>query len=373
MNNLPLILAFDTSCDDTSVAVLRGPRVLSSVVSSQVDIHAQWGGVVPDIARREHEKNIPMVFEEALKKAKVNIKDIEYVACTYGPGLAIDLEVGLNYAKDLAIKHSKPFIPVNHMEGHLLSGLLENSKGKAFTKDVEEAKEEARTEMKRETVGGFSKGLFPALGLLISGKHTELIYVEEIGKYEKLGQTLDDAVGEAFDKVGRILNFGYPGGPTLTEFAKKGKPGKIDFPVPMKNSGDLSFSYSGLKTAALYKSKELREGSRKDKEWVYDFCRGFLDAIIESLIFKLELAIQENTDVKSVFVGGGVFNSEEILRSVGRVVRSYDLKYVYPSKEYRGDNAAMVGLVGYYKTLKGEILKEDKEIKDMDREPRLSL
>jgi N6-L-threonylcarbamoyladenine synthase len=369
MNNQPLILAFDTSCDDTSVAVLKGPRVLSSVVSSQVDIHAKWGGVVPDIARREHEKNIPMVYEEALKKAKVSIEDIDYIASTYGPGLAIDLEVGLSFAKDLAIKYSKPFIPVNHMEGHLLSGLLENSKGKAFTKDVEEAKEETETGM-RVVV---SEELFPALGLLISGKHTELIYVKDFGEYEKLGQTLDDAVGEAFDKVGRILNFGYPGGPTLTEFAKKGKEGVIEFPVPMKNSNDLNFSYSGLKTAALYKSKELREEGRKDKEWVYDFCRGFLDAIIESLIIKLELAIQEYGEVKSVFVGGGVFNSEEILRDIGRVVRLYDLKYVYPAKEYRGDNAAIIGLVGYYKVQENEYLTEKKEIEDIDREPRLSI
>jgi N6-L-threonylcarbamoyladenine synthase len=358
MNNQPLILAFDTSCDDTSVAVLRGPRVLSSVVSSQVDIHAKWGGVVPDIARREHEKNIPMVYEEALKKAKVKIEDIEYIACTYGPGLAIDLEVGLNYAKDLAIKHSKPFIPVNHMEGHLLSGLLENSKGKTFVKGLENLNDDE---------------LFPVLGLLISGKHTELIYVKEIGQYEKLGQTLDDAVGEAFDKVGRILNFGYPGGPTLTEFAKKGKEVNIIFPVPMKNSNDLNFSYSGLKTAALYKSKELREENIPEKEWVYDFCRGFLDAIIESLIIKLELAIQEYTDVKSVFVGGGVFNSEEILRDIGRVVRSYDLKYMCPAKEYRGDNAAIIGLVGYYKIQRNEYLTTVNEIKGIDREPRLSL
>ncbi len=368
-HNKPLILAFDTSCDDTSVAVLKGSRVLSSIVSSQVDIHAQWGGVVPDIARREHEKNIPMVYEEALRKAKVSIEKIDYIACTYGPGLAIDLEVGLNFAKDLAIKYNKPFIPVNHMEGHLLSGLLQNSKGKTFTKDIEKAKEEAKTE-----VPGFvSEELFPALGLLISGKHTELIYVKDISQYEKLGQTLDDAVGEAFDKVGRILNFGYPGGPTLTEFAKKGKAGKIVFTVPMKNSNDLNFSYSGLKTAALYRSKELREEGKKEKEWVYDFCRGFLDAIIESLIIKLELAIQEYTDIKSVFVGGGVFNSEEILRDIGRVVRSYDLKYVYPAKEYRGDNAAMVGLVGYYKIPRGEILEEKEEIKAVDREPRLSI
>ena len=354
----PIILAIDTSCDDTSVAVLKGKRVLSSIVSSQIEIHAQWGGVVPDIARREHERNLPMAFHEALKKAKVTIEEIEYIACTYGPGLAIDLEVGLKFAKDLAIKYSKPFIPINHMEAHLLSGLIENLNGKVASKDIANLTDR--------------KDLFPALGLLISGKHTELIYVSKIGDYKKLGQTLDDAVGEAFDKVGRILNFGYPGGPTLTEFAKKGKAGKISFPIPMQKSNDLNFSYSGIKTAALYKSNELREQAIPEKEWVYDFCRGFLDAIVKSLTIKLEQAIKQHPDVKSVFVGGGVFNSEEILRSIGKVGRAYGLKYVYPFKGYRGDNAAMIGLVGYYKVGRKEYL-ENHDIERIDRNPRLSL
>jgi len=354
MSKDPLIIAFDTSCDDTSVAVLRGCRVLSSVVSSQIEIHAQWGGVVPDIARREHEKNIPLVYEEALKKAKVCIEDIDFVACTYGPGLAIDLEVGLKFAKEISIKYSKPFVPVNHMEGHLLSGLLENSKGRGIVKkDIKE--------------------LFPALGLLVSGKHTELIYVEDIGKYRKLGETLDDAVGEAFDKVGRMLNFGYPGGPTLTEFGKRGKRGVITFTVPMKNSNDMNFSYSGIKTAALYKTKELREIYEKDSVWVYDFCRGFLDTIVESLLIKLERALDMYPEVRSVFVGGGVFNSEEILRRIGSFTRENGLNYVYSEKKYRGDNGGMVGLVGYFKILRKEYLTKKSEIEGVDREPRLEV
>lgn len=352
MSKDPLILAFDTSCDDTSVAVLRGRNLLSSVVSSQVEIHAQWGGVVPDIARREHEKNIPLVYSEALKKAKVTIEEIEYIACTYGPGLAIDLEVGLEYSKQLAIKYSKPFIPINHMEGHLLSGLLLNSKGKGL-------------------VEGDVNNLFPALGLLISGKHTELIQCNGIGEYKKLGETLDDAVGEAFDKVSRMLNFGYPGGPVICDFAKKGKSGNIVFTVPMKNSGDMNFSYSGLKTAALYKSKELRESGIPEKEWVYDFCRGFLDAVKESLRIKLELALQEVPNVKSLFVGGGVFNSEEILRYIGNIAKSNGLEYIYPNMDKRGDNAAMIGVVANYKIERGEYMVTG--IEKIDREPRLSL
>lgn len=352
----PLIIAFDTSCDDTSCAVLRGRKVLSSVVSSQVEIHAQWGGVVPDIARREHEKNIPMVYEEALKKAKIKIEDVDYVAATYGPGLAIDLEIGLAFAKNLAISHNKPFVPVNHMEGHMFSGLALNSKGKSNPGGIVEL-----------------DNLFPALALLISGKHTELVLVEKVGSYKKLGETLDDAVGEAFDKVGRMLNFGYPGGPVVCEFAKKGKAGNIKFTVPMKNSGNLNFSYSGLKTAALYKTKELREAGKPDKEWVYDFCRGFLDTIIESLNIKLEMALASNPGVHTLFVGGGVFNSEEIVRKIGNTARSYGLNYIYSNQEYRGDNAGMIGVSAYFNILDGKYIADVSEIEKVDRDPRLSL
>jgi N6-L-threonylcarbamoyladenine synthase len=346
-----LILGIDTSCDDTSVAVLKGRKVLSSEISSQLNIHAEYGGVVPDIARREHEKNLPKVYKEALKKAKVTIEDIDYIAVTYGPGLAIDLEVGVNFAKELSKKYNIPVIPVNHMEGHLLSSLILNSKGSGM-------------------VEGDIEKVFPALGLLISGKHTELIYAKGIGDYEKIGQTLDDAAGEAFDKVGRILNFGYPGGPVVTEFAKKGKRGNIEFPVPMKDSGDLNFSFSGIKTAALYKSKELREKNIAEKEWVYDFCRGFVDAVYESIAIKLTDAIHLYPDVKHILVGGGVFNSEEIVRSVGSLVREYSLEYLYPKKDYRGDNGAMIGLVGF---LHIDEAIEGKELEKLDRDPRLSL
>lgn len=349
--NKPLIIAFDTSCDDTSCAILEGRKVLSSEVSSQVEVHAPYGGVVPDIARREHERNIPIVFNEALKKAKVSMDDIDYVACTYGPGLAIDLEIGLNFAKELAIKYGKPFIPVNHMEGHLLSGLIQNTKGNPNV-DIDE------------------NNIFPALGLLVSGKHTDLVYVEGVGKYTKIGETLDDAVGEAFDKVARMLNLGYPGGPVICDFARRGESGVFPFTVPMKNSRDLNFSYSGIKTAALYKIKELKEPM---KEWIYDFARGFLDAIIESLKIKLELAISKYPNVKSLFVGGGVFNSQEILTKIGNVAREYGLQYLYSDKEYRGDNAGMIGIVAYYKIQNGEYIKNTSKIEEIDRVPRLSI
>ena len=356
-NKETVTIAFDTSCDDTSVAVLKGRKVLSSCLSSQIELHAEYGGVVPMVARKAHEENIQKVYEEALRKAKVSIKDIDYIVATYGPGLAIDLEIGLKFAQNLAIENNKPFVPVNHMEGHMLSGLLLNTKGKSFTNELPEDIRE----------------LFPALGLLVSGKHTELIYMENIGKYKKLGETLDDAAGEAFDKVGRMLNFGYPGGPIVTEFAKKGKDGNIVFTVPMIHSNDLNFSFSGLKTAALYKTKELREEGKKEKEWVYDFCRGFLNTVIDALSIKLKKAIKQYPEVKSIFVGGGVFNSEEIVRKIGNVAREYDLKYIYPDMDFRGDNGGMVGIVGYFKILRGEYLEKKEEILRIDRDPRLSL
>ena len=351
----PLILAIDTSCDDTSVALLRGREIFSSELSSQTELHSRFGGVVPDLARRLHEENIEGVFNRALNNNPGMINNIDYIAVTTGPGLAIDLEVGIKFAKELSYRYSKPFVPVNHMEGHLFSSLLLNSKGKGLVSDNE------------------LLNSFPAIALLVSGKHTEIIYVEEIGKYKKLGQTLDDAAGEAFDKVGRVLNLGYPGGPVVTEFAKRGKSGVIKFTTPMKNSKDLNFSYSGLKTAALYKSKELREKGIPEKEWIYDFCRGFLDAVIDSVVNKLKLVIEKYPEVKTVFVGGGVFNSEEILRKVGTTVRSYNLNYYYPEIEYRSDNAAMIGVSAYLNILQGKYITKKEDIERVDRNPRLSL
>lgn len=351
----PLILAFDTSCDDTSVALLRGREVITSELSSQIELHSEFGGVVPDLARRLHEENIEEVYNKALNNNPGMINNVDYIAVTYGPGLAIDLEVGIKYAKGLALRYGKPLVPVNHMEGHLFSSLLLNSKGNGLVTD-------------EQLVDSF-----PALGLLMSGKHTEIVYVKEPGVYEKLGQTLDDAAGEAFDKVGRVLNLGYPGGPVVTEFAKRGKQGVITFTTPMKNSNDLNFSYSGLKTAALYKSKELREQGIPEREWIYDFCRGFLDTVIDSVVIKLKKAIEQHPEVKTVFVGGGVFNSEEILRKVGTTVRSYNLNYYYPEIEYRSDNAGMIGVAAYLNILDKKYITDSKEIEELDRDPRLSL
>lgn len=344
------ILGIETSFDDTAAAVLADRRVLSSVVSSSTDLHKKWGGVVPDISRRAHIENIEPVYKEALSKAGCGIDSIDYIAVTYGPGLAIDLEVGLEFAKTLSSSHSIPLVPVNHMEGHLLSSFLLNSKGHGLIEKIVKEK------------------LFPAIGVLVSGNHTELILVSDFGKYEKLGETLDDAAGEAFDKVGRMLDLGFPGGPVVSEFAKKGKKGEIEFSVPMKNSGDLNFSYSGLKTACLYRLNDLKKRNGNGKEWVYDFCTGFVDAVSMSIVYKLEKALVENPNVKSVFAGGGVLMNEYIARKIGLKVKEFGLKFFLPEKKYRTDNAAMIGIAGYFNILNDNILPFD-----IERDPRLEL
>ncbi len=343
------ILAIETSFDDTAVAVLEGRKVLSSVVSSSVDLHKKWGGVVPDIARRAHIENIDGVYMEALSRARMNIEEIEYIVVTYGPGLAIDLEVGLDFAKGLVKKHKKKFVPVNHMEGHLLSSFILNSKGNGLIEKIEEGK------------------IFPAIGVLVSGNHTELILVKGFGDYEKIGETLDDAAGEAFDKVGRMLDLGFPGGPIVSEFAKKGKKGNIEFTIPMKNSNNLNFSYSGLKTACLYKSRDLREKYDSDNEWVYDFCNGFVSAVAESIVLKLEKALLEY-EVKSVFAGGGVLMNEYIARSIGKKSKEFKKQFYLPPVKFRTDNAGMIGIAGYF-----NILNNNFGDIDIDRDPRLEL
>lgn len=376
-NQEPLILAIDTSCDDTSVAVLRGRRVLSSVISSQVDLHKKWGGVVPDIARRAHQENIGKVYQEALKRARVKEDDLEFIAVTYGPGLAVALEVGVDFAKKLAYAGQKKLVPINHMEGHMLASLALNRNGQGTVALNEEEK------------------YFPALGLLMSGNHTEIIYAKKIGNYEILGETLDDAAGEAFDKVARMLDLGYPGGPILTWLASKAKPdwsdaetgarerndkkqahelaGKFGLPIPMMRSGDMNFSFSGLKTACLYKIRDLRTQFKKDTDWSYDFSREFINAISQSLAFKLRKALKLYPEIKSVMIGGGVSNNLFVVREIGSLVRKNGQKYLIPDMKYRSDNAGMIGIAAYYNITEKQAWLEGEDIWALDRQPMLKL
>ncbi len=378
MSNLkPIILAIDTSCDDTSVAILKGRSVLASVISSQTELHKKWGGVVPDIARRAHKENIENVYQEALKRARISEADIEFVAVTYGPGLAIALEVGLNFAKILAYEQKKKFIPINHMEGHMLASFLLNGKAKGAIKENKEGQ------------------LFPALALLISGNHTEIVYAKALNEYEILGETLDDAAGEAFDKVARMLNIGYPGGPIITLLAGRAdkkwsdalaglsergekKPiaevaGRFGLPIPMMRSKDLNFSFSGLKTACLYKINGLREKYKKDTDWSYDFAREFINAVSRSLSVKLSKAIKLRPDIKSVLIGGGVSNNKYIVREIGGLVRKSGRKYFIPEMKFRSDNAAMIGIAAYYNIKNKKNWLEGEEILAVDRKPMLKL
>jgi N6-L-threonylcarbamoyladenine synthase len=364
-NNI-CILAVDTSCDETSVAILEGRKVLANIVSSQVELHKKWGGVMPDVARRAHIENIPGSHSEALKRAKKEMSDIDLIAVTIGPGLAIDLEVGIQYCQKLAIEHNIPFLPINHMEGHLLSSLILNSKGNGPSDFLNEKNIASKQDI--------SSQLFPALGLLISGKHTEIIYIEDFGKYKKLGKTLDDAAGEAFDKFGRMLGFGYPGGPIVSEFAKNGSSiPDIKIPIPMERSGDLNFSYSGLKTACLYRIKELRESGVKDSEWANDMCWEFVNSVAMSLILKLRMAFKQYPEVKSLFAGGGVYKSEQISRRIGIAARNHDKKYLLPEDKYRGDNAAMIAIAAWANLDSPDILTDSEEITEIDRIPRYGL
>lgn len=327
---------------------------MSSVISSQVELHKKWGGVVPDIARRAHIENIPGAYNEALKRAKITIEQVDAVAVTKGPGLAIDLEIGIQFGKELALAYKKPLIAVNHMEGHLMSGLLLNRNGVGNSVDQE-------------------KKYLPGLGMLISGKHTEIIYFKEFGKYEKIGYTLDDAAGEAFDKVGRMLGFGYPGGPIIEEFSKKGKAGTIELPIPMARSGDLNFSFSGLKTACLYKLEALRKEGKKDKEFVHDFCKSFVDTIAKSIILKLTDALKLHPDVKSLYTGGGVLQNQLIARRLGNFAKANSLLFHLPEIKNRGDNAAMIGIAAWRMFNDGEVITDPAEIELVERVPRLSL
>ncbi len=361
------ILAIDTSCDETSVAILDNLKVLSSVIASQVQLHKKWGGVVPGIARRAHEQNIEQCYKEAMKRARLDIAQIDAVAVTKGPGLAIALEIGIEFARKIALENQIPLIPVNHIEAHLFSSLLQNRAGKSVVKY------------------DFSK-LFPALGVVLSGSHTDLILVEKIGQYKIIGETLDDAVGEAFDKVARMLNLGYPGGEIITKLAQqyRQEPTKIPvklkesikLPIPMLQSPSCDFSYSGLKTACLYKIEEIREQYPDVKEslWGKYFCSQFINAVSESIRVKAKKALELNPEVRSMLVGGGVVNNRYIMRILSALAGDFGLKFLYPEKRHRGDNAAMIGGLAYLRSIEmGSVRYDDAVIKLLDRDPSMVL
>ncbi len=340
------ILAIDTSCDETAAAAVDGRKVLSNVIYSQVLLHQKFGGVMPSVAKRAHAERIDSVVERAVKSSKLTMKDIDAIAVTYGPGLAIALEVGINKAIELSDKYKKPLVGVNHMEGHLYSSFVQNSKGNP-KRDFE----------------------FPYLALLVSGGHTELVLFKDHLTYGILGETLDDAAGEALDKAARMLGFGYPGGPIIERLAEKVQ--NVDqykFPRPMLYSDTFEFSFSGLKTSFLYFLKKLND---EEKFINIDYlASGFQEAVFQTLVGKTQKAMRK-IGIKNVLLGGGVSVNRRLRHMMREMVKKEEGTIYFPPYKYLNfDNAAMIGIVGSIKAEKGLFVKD---VKDLDRVPRLSL
>lgn len=341
MQKEPTILSIETSLDDTCAAVTCGTRVLSNVVSSQTSYHAQWGGTVPDIAKRLHLEWLPKVVDLALRKA--GSPKLDAIAVTIGPGLAPSLEQGITYCRELAIKLDLPVIAVNHMEGHLLSPFIRSKTGS----------------------NGLSNPIYPALGFLISGGHTELVLMKAIGEYELLGVTLDDAAGEAYDKVARLLMLGYPGGPILAEMARSGTP-KHNLPEPMTTRKDLNFSFSGLKTASRQYLE--REKPELTKEFIEDFSASFQKAVFKHLITRLKRAIDLYSP-KMLLLGGGVVSNIDLRELTRSTAKEYSIPtYIPYNKKLITDNAAMIGVVASFKFARGEF----SDPLSIDRLPNLN-
>lgn len=308
------ILAIESSCDETSVSIIKnGCEEISTVVLSQMDIHANFGGVVPEIASRNHVKNITLVIEEALKKANMTMNDIDAVAVTYGPGLIGSLLVGLIAAKTLAYAHNKPLVPVHHIAGHIYANNL--------VKPLE----------------------FPLISLVVSGGHTDLIYMKEDYSFERLGGTLDDAVGEAYDKVARVLGIDYPGGPIVDKLAHTGKD-TYDLPLPL-NDNSYDFSFSGLKSAVI--NKIHNEKQRGNDIIVENMCTSFQNRVVEILVKKTMNALKEK-NVKNLIVAGGVAANNGLRERLTIECEKEGIELTVPEIKYCTDNAAMIGAAGYY-------------------------
>ena len=319
-----IFLGIETSCDETAAAVIQEnsdgtANVLSNIVSSQIKEHEKYGGVVPEIAARAHVENIDFIIDKALSESKIPLDQIDGIASTAGPGLVVCLTVGLNIGKSIAAFSNKPFIAVNHLEGHALSPGIHN-------------------EIK-----------FPYLLLLISGGHSQYLIVKDIDEYIQLGTTIDDALGEAFDKTAKLLGIEFPGGPQIEILAKKGNPNKYDLPKPIFNKGGCNLSFAGLKTAVLKISRQIKTNQEK-----YDLAASFQRTIEEILYKKSKIAFKEfkkiNETSKSKFVvAGGVAANKRIREVLINLCEEENFEAIFPPIELCGDNAAMIAMVGLEK------------------------
>lgn len=308
-----LILAIESSCDETSMSIVKnGKDVLSIVVNTQISTHEKYGGVVPEIASRMHTENITMVLDETLKKANVSMDDISAIAVTYGPGLMGSLLIGVEAAKTIAYVYKKPLIAVNHMAGHIYANNIENTME------------------------------FPILALVVSGGHTDLVYMEDDYKFEVLGSTLDDAIGETYDKVARVLDLKYPGGPNVEKLAAQGQP-TYKLPIPM-NDNSLNMSFSGLKSSIInLVHNETQRGNTINKE---DLAASFQTVAIDELTRKLSLALKK-VNVNQVIIAGGVSANQYLRKEVAKLLENTNIKLLVPSMIYCTDNGAMIGAAAY--------------------------
>lgn len=312
------VLGVETSCDETSVSVVKdGKKVLSNVVLSQIDIHKEYGGVVPEIASREHVKGITYVFDKAIKEAQIEYQDLDLIAVTKGPGLIGSLLIGVNAAKVISLNYDIPIVGVHHIAGHIYANNIDNTME------------------------------FPLLALVVSGGHTELILMREHYDFFKLGETQDDAVGEAYDKVARVLGLAYPGGPIVDKLANKGKD-VLNFPRPMIDSGDYNFSFSGLKSHVINAHHNMVQ--RKEDINIENFCSSFQEAVTDVLVHKTIMAKNEY-NIKQIIVAGGVAANSGLRRKMINKIK--DVPLYFPNMAYCTDNAAMIATAGYFQYLKG--------------------
>lgn len=322
-NNSTYILAIESSCDDTGVAILQNDKVLCNVVANQ-EIHSQYGGVVPELASRAHQQHIVPVVHQALKQAGIDKKQLNAVAFTKGPGLMGSLLVGSSFAKSLSLALHIPLIGVNHMQAHILAHFINDESQQ--------------------------KPPFPFICLTISGGHTQIVKITDYFEMEVIGETMDDAVGEAFDKSAKILGLPYPGGPLVDNYAQLGNPNAFQFPQP-KTKNPLDFSFSGLKTAILYFiRKQVEENPNFIAENLNDICASIQFTITSILMDKLKKAAKL-TGIKHIAIAGGVSANSEIRKVLKVAEKQYGWKTYIPKFEYTTDNAAMIGIVGYYKYL----------------------
>jgi N6-L-threonylcarbamoyladenine synthase len=318
-----LILGIDTSCDDTSASVVEdGTTIRSNSISNQSEIHRKYGGIVPELASRRHIEMIWPVVDEALKTADIQFKDLSGIAVCYGPGLIGSLLVGCSFAKALCYSTGVPLIAVNHLEGHVFSAFLEKS--------------------------GLS---FPFISLIVSGGHTCLYQVDDFGVYRELGRTRDDAAGEAYDKVSKLLGLGYPGGPVIDQLAGKGNPKAIDFPRAYLPDS-LDFSFSGLKTAVLNFVKE--QGAESMEQRKHDIAASFQAAVVDVLVRKTEWAIKKMR-IQRVTLSGGVAANSELRKRLTEMAKEREIEIAMPSISLCTDNAAMIAAAGYYHLKKGDV------------------